>query len=172
MMTETETLPELVLPKTPCNFDPEFLADLPYDPSVLLLDRILEIDPVAQRVRCGMPTDQPVPFMDRQRVHPTRHPRHFAGGALVHASGMLGFVHAYYLLGLRHHAGWIGYGTHIHSATFRKLVEPGTPIECTCTATRQKRGRSRVISRYSFEFRHEGEVCYEGDQSAVWTRVD
>jgi hypothetical protein len=22
--------------------------------------------------------------------------------------------------------------------------------------------------RYSFEFRHEGQICYEGDQTAVW----
>jgi hypothetical protein len=172
MTALTELVPAPSLPSTPCDFDAEFLADLPYDPSVLLFDRILELDPVAQRVRCRMPTDAAIPLMDRQRVHPTRHPRHFAGGALVHATGMLGFVHAYYLLGLRHHAGWIGYGTHIHSATFRKLVPPGSPIDCTCTATRSKRGRSRVIARYSFEFLHEGEVCYEGDQSAMWTLVD
>jgi hypothetical protein len=40
---------------------------------------------------------------------------------------MLGFVHAYHVVGLRHRAGWIGYGTHLHSAVFRKLVEPGGP---------------------------------------------
>jgi hypothetical protein len=169
-MTTTVEL-EPPLPSTPCEFDAEFLADLPYDPSVLFFDRILELDRAAQRVRCRMPTDQPIPFTDRQRTHPDRHPRHFAGAALVHATGMLGFVHAYYLLGLRHHAGWIGYGTHIHSAAFRKLVPPGTPIECTCVATRMKRGRSRVIARYSFEFLHEGELCYEGDQSAVWSKI-
>jgi len=159
------------LPKTPFDFDSAFLADLPYDPQVLLLDRVLELEPDASRLRCRMPTDRPIPFTDQQRAHPDRHPRHVAGAALVHATGMLGFIHAYYLLGIRHRDGWIGYGTHIHSATFRKLVPPGSPIECTCTATKLKTGRTRHLVRYSFEFTHEGDVCYEGDQSAVWSLV-
>jgi hypothetical protein len=104
------------LPETPCDFDPEFLADLPYDPSVLMFDRILEIDREQSRVVCRMPTDQPIPFTQQQRAHPDRHPRHVAGAALIHATGMLGFVHAYHLLGVRHSGGWIGYGTHIHKA--------------------------------------------------------
>ena len=29
---------------------------------------------------------------------------------MVHLTGMLGFMHAYYVLGLRHADGWIGYG--------------------------------------------------------------
>lgn len=159
------------LPKTPSAFEPDFLADLPYDPAVLLFDRLTAIDADANRVVCRMPTDRPIPFMVDQRAHPERHPRHVAGAAMIHATGMLGFVHAYYLLGLRHREGWIGYGTHIHAATFRKLVPPGEPIECTCTASKVRLGRSRHIVRYSFEFQHEGEVCYKGDQSALWTRV-
>ena len=90
---------------------------------------------------------------------------------MVHATGMLGFVHAYHLLGLRHHEGWIGYGTHLHSAVFRKLVEPGAPIDATCVATRTRLGKVRHFVRYSFEFRHEGQLCYEGDQTAVWLRT-
>lgn len=160
------------LPQTPCDFDEPFLADLPYDPSVLLLDRLLEVDAENNRVRCRMPTDRPIPFMDRQRADAVRHPRHVAGAAMVHATGMLGFVHAYYLLGLRHREGWIGYGTHIHKAVFRKLVPPGAPIEASCTATKTRLGRRRHLIRYQFEFLHEGERCYEGDQSAVWMRVE
>lgn len=149
-------------------FDAEFLADLPYEPEVLMFDEILELDAEKNRVVCRMPTDRSIPFTDRQRAHPERHPRHVAGAALVHATGMLGFVHAYYLLGLRHSGGWIGYGTHIHKAVFRKLVPPGTPIEAACVATRLRLGRARHVVRYEFEFRHEGELCYEGDQSAIW----
>lgn len=156
---------------TPCAFEPAFLDDLPYDPSVLLFDRILEIDESASRVICEMPTDRSIPFTDQQRAHPERHPRHVAGAALVHATGMLGFVHAYYLLGVRHSGGWIGYGTHIHKAVFRKLVPPGTPISATCVATKLRRGSSRHVVRYAFEFRHEGELCYEGDQSAIWIKT-
>lgn len=151
--------------------DPAFLADLPYDPSVLFFDELLEIDGDRSLIRCRMPTDRPLPFTDAQRAHPLFHPRHVAGATMVHATGMLGFVHAYYLLGLRHHEGWIGYGTHIHRVVFRKLVQPGTPIEATCTATRGRLGTQRHMVRYAFEFRHEGSVCYEGEQTAVWMRV-
>jgi hypothetical protein len=160
------------MPPTPHRFDAEFLADLPYDPSVLFFDELTEIDPARGLVRCRMPTDVPMPFVDAQRAHPALHPRHVAGAVMVHATGMLGFVHAYYLLGLRHRDGWIGYGTHIHRVVFRKLVSPGIPIDATCIATRSRLGKRRHMIRYSFEFRHEGAVCYEGDQTAVWMLVD
>lgn len=156
---------------TPRPFDAEFLADLPYDPEVLLFDELSALDRERSQVRCRMPTDRAIPFTIHQRAHPERHPRHVAGAAMIHATGMLGFVHAYYVLGLRHADGWIGYGTHIHSATFRKLVGPGSPIDCCCTATRLRLGRTRHVIRYSFEFVHEGDICYQGDQSAVWSRV-
>jgi hypothetical protein len=162
------------LPEVPLRFgdDAEFMADLPYDPEVLFFDELLEIDRAKSRIRCRMPTDRPMPFVASQRVHPVLHPRHVAGAVMVHATGMLGFVHAYYLLGLRHGDGWIGYGTHIHRVVFRKLVPPGEPIEAVCEATRARLGKSRHFIRYRFEYRHQGDVCYEGDQSAVWMLVD
>jgi 3-hydroxymyristoyl/3-hydroxydecanoyl-(acyl carrier protein) dehydratase len=152
--------------------DEAFLADLPYDPSVLFFDELLELDADKGRIRCRMPTDVPMPFVSAQRTHPIFHPAHVAGAVMVHATGMLGFVHAYYLLGLRHREGWIGYGTHIHRVVFRKLVPPGAPIFAACEATRSRIGKVRHMIRYSFEFRHEGDVCYEGDQTAVWLRLD
>ena len=157
-----------LLPATPCHFDQAFLDDLPYDPEVLFFDQLLEIDAERSMVRCRMPTDRPLPLTTSQRAHPVRHPSHVAGAVMVHATGMLGFVHAYYLLGLRHHLGWVGYGTHIHRVVFRKLVPPGSPIDARCVATRLRLGKSRHVIRYEFEFRHEGDVCYEGDQTAVW----
>lgn len=159
------------LPRPGSSFDEAFLADLPYSPEVLFFDKILEIDSEKSLVRCNMPTDVPLPLTSSQRAHPVRHPKHVAGAVMVHATGMLGFVHAYYLLGVRHEQGWIGYGTHIHRVVFRKLVTPGSPIEATCVATRKRIGKTRHILRYSFEFRHEGAICYEGDQSAVWINV-
>jgi hypothetical protein len=152
--------------------DPAFLADLPYDPEVLFFDAISEIDRDKSLVRCRLPTSEHMPLTRDQRAHPVFHPRHVAGGVMVHATGMLGFVHAYHLLGLRHRDGWIGYGTHIHRAVFRKLVEPGACIEATCQATRTRAGKGRYFVRYRFEFRHEGVLCYEGDQTAVWLLVD
>jgi hypothetical protein len=61
--------------------------------------------------------------------------------------------------------GWI------HSAAFRKLVPPGSVIDATCVATKARRGHDRYVVRYSFAFVHEGERCYEGDQTAMWIRV-
>ncbi len=152
--------------------DPEFLADLPYDPEVLFFDELTEIDREKSLIRCRMPTSDLLPLTRSQRVHPVHHPRHVAGAVMVHATGMLGFVHAYHLLGLRHRDGWIGYGTHIHRVVFRKLVQPGAPIDATCQATRTRAGKQRYFIRYRFEMRHEGAVCYEGEQTAVWLRLD
>jgi hypothetical protein len=161
-------------PVLPLRFadDLAFLADLPYDPEVLFFDQLEEIDRERSLVRCRMPTSDILPITRSQRAHPVHHPRHVAGAVMVHATGMLGFVHAYHVLGLRHHAGWIGYGTHIHRVVFRKLVQPGTPIDATCQATRTRAGKERFIVRYRFEFRHEGALCYEGDQTAVWMLLD
>ena len=151
--------------------DPAFLDDLPYDPEVLFFDELLALDREKDLIRCRMPTHDALPITSAQRAHPVLHPRHVAGAVMVHATGMLGFIHAYHLLGLRHRDGWIGYGTHIHRVVFRKLVTPGTPIEATCQATRTRAGKQRYFVRYRFELRHEGAVCYEGDQTAVWLRT-
>lgn len=155
-------------PAVPGPFEKEFLRDLPYAPDVLFFDRIEAIDHEAKSVTCRMPTDVPLPLTESQRHHPVRHPKHVAGAVMVHATGMLGFVHAYYLLGLRHHQGWIGYGTNLNKVVFRKLVSPGEPIYATCIATRQRLGKTRHFIRYRLEFTHEGKICYEGDQTAVW----
>lgn len=163
-MPQPASLPE----NLPAPFDEAFLRDCPYDPSVLFCDQLISIDAEKSQVVCRIPTSDAMPFTDKQRAHPKRHPRHVAGAVMVHASGMLGFVHAYYLLGLRHEDGWIGYGTHLHKVVFRKLVPPGEPIIATCTATRTRLLQGRYFVRYSFDYRHEGDLCYEGDQTAVW----
>src|SRR5579863_3606553 len=114
--------------------DPAFVAACPYAPGGLLLDEVLEIDRGAGRVVARMPTHDDLPLTREQRAHPTRHPRHVSGGLMVHMTGMMGFVHAYYVLDLRHAEGWIGYGGRIHSARFRALARPGEPLVLECTA--------------------------------------
>lgn len=153
-------------------FEPAFLSELLYDPEVLFFDGLLEVNKEASRVKCRMPTLDSMPFTRSQRVHPQKHPRHVAGAVLVHATGMLGCIHTYYVLGLKHSEGWTGYGTHIHSAKFRKLVPPGEPIIATCTALKTRSGRSRHLVRYGFLFEHEGDVCYESEQTAMWMNVN
>ena len=151
--------------------DPLFVADCPYGPEALLLDEILEIDPAQSRLVASMPTLETAPLTRDQRAHPRRHPRHVSGGLIIHATGMLGFAHGYYLLGLRHAEGWIAYGTNIHSARFRKMGQMGEPLRCSVTATSVRRIRGALVGRYSFRFEQGDDVVYEGDQSAIWSQV-
>lgn len=152
--------------------DPEFLADSPYGPGGLLMDEILEIDAANDRVVARMPTFEELPLTREQRAHPVRHPRHVSGGLMVHMTGMVAFVHAYYVLGLRHADGWIGYGGKINSARFKALAPPGEPLILECKATQVRRGDTNVFARYVFKFTQKDVVIYEGDQSAMWMRVE
>lgn len=155
----------------PATFSQEFLDDLPYDPEVLLFDRIESIEVSSKTVVCRMPTDRALPFTDAQRAHPVKHPRHVAGGVLVHATGMLGFIHVHYLHGMRHADGWTGYGTNIHRAVFRKLVPPGLPLICSCTELKHRKMGDKSYATYRFEFRHDGDLAYESEQSAMWLKA-
>src|SRR5476651_1388155 len=143
--------------------DPEFVADCPYGPEGLLLDEVLEIDREGMgRVVARMQTHDSLPLTREQRAHPVRHPRHVSGGLMVHMTGMMGFVHAYYVLGLRHADGWVGYGAKINSARFRALAPPGEPLVLECRATQLRRGEASVFARYVFEFKQGDTVVYEG----------
>jgi hypothetical protein len=151
--------------------DPDFVADCPYGPAGLLLDELLTVDREAGLVVARMPTHDELPLTREQRAHPVKHPRHVSGGLMVHMTGMMGFVHAYYVLDLRHADGWIGYGGRIHGARFKALARPGEPMELSCKATQLRRGEKQILARYDFVFTQGGTVVYEGDQTALWQRV-
>ncbi len=151
--------------------DPEFVADSPYGPGGLLIEEILEIDRERGLVVATMPTAGDLPLTREQRTDPVRHPPHLNGGLLVHLTGMLGFVHAYYVLDLRHRDGWIGYGARIPSARFHDLARLGAPLLLRGWTTLVRRGAERILARYRFEFSQEGALVYEGDQSAMWLRI-
>jgi len=152
--------------------DPGFLADCPYAPEALLFDEILEVDAAAGRVVALMPTHERLPFTGLQRAHPERHPRHVSGAVMVHVTAMLGLAHAYFVLGLRHAEGWIGYGTHIEQARYGRLAVIGPPLRLECRATRVRRVRGALYVRYAFRFEQEGAAVYESEQGAVFHRVD
>ena len=157
------------LPATPCPLPLEVLDDMLYDPSEYLIRELLDVDSERSLVRLSFGSDRSQPLTASQRVDQL-HPAHVAGALLVHLTGAAGFVHAYYLLGLRHRDGWVGFGTHIHRAVFRKLITPGEDFEMTMQATRIRPGRDRYMVRYDVEVRSNGARCYEGDQSAAWMR--
>jgi hypothetical protein len=150
--------------------DPHFVADCPYAPEAILFDEILELDREAGRLVARMPTHDRLPLTDLQRAHPVRHPRHVSGALMVHVTAMRGFAHAYFVLGLRHAEGWIGYGTHIHAARYGTLATIGPPLLLECRATRVRRIRGSVYVRYAFRFEQEGALVYESEQGAVWHR--
>jgi hypothetical protein len=154
------------------SLDPDFVADCPYGPEALLFDEVLSIDVAASKVVASMPVHADLPLTRDQRVHPRRHPRHVNGGLLVHLTGMLGLVHAYYVFGLRHREGWIGYGAKIHAARFAALATPGTPLVLAAWTTRTRKGEANIMARYTFEFRQGETLVYEGDQTAMWMRID
>ena len=152
--------------------DPAFVADCPYGPDALFLDEILEVNRETGRVVARMPSHEELPLTRSQRVHPVKHPRHVNGGLMVHMTGMLGFVHAYYVLDLRHADGWIGYGAKIHEARFVALAKPGTPLTLMAEAVRTRRMNDNILARYRFQF-HQGEtLVYESEQSAMWVKVN
>ena len=151
--------------------DQEFVADCPYGPAAICIDEILEIDKEAGLIRARMPTRPDLPLTRDQRAHPVRHPRHVSGGFMVHLTGMLGFMHTYYVLGLRHADGWIGYGGRIYDARFAALATMGPPLDLEVRGTKVRQRENQVFGRYEFRFTQEDRLIYQGDQAAMWMRV-
>jgi predicted thioesterase len=152
--------------------DPAFVEDCCYGPGGLLIDEVLEVDRESSLVRIRMPTHADLPITREQRAHPVRHPRHVSGGLMVHMTGVAGLVHAYYVLDLRHKEGWVGYGGAIHRARFKHLAPPGEPVEIACRATQVRRRAKSIVARYDLRFYQDGKEIYEGDQTAMWIKVE
>ncbi|MCA9668060.1 MAG: hypothetical protein KC503_20820 [Myxococcales bacterium] len=150
--------------------EPAFVEDALYLPEALLFDEILAVDVASQRVRVRMPTHADLPLTNLQRDVPPKHPRHVSGGLMVHLTGMVAFVHFYYVLGLRIGDGWSGFGVRIHGARYPRLTTIGPPLELECEATRVRRLGGKLVIRYAFRFYQNDELVYEGDQTAMWVQ--
>ena len=152
--------------------EPAFIADCPYGPGGLLIDEVLAVDAEKSLVRARMPAHADLPLTREQRTHPTLHPGHVAGGLMVHMTGMVGFVHAYYVFGLRHREGWVGYGVRIHSARFFNLATLDGPMELQGVCTHSRKSEAKILARYEFEFTQGKKLIYQGDQTALWSKVE
>jgi 3-hydroxymyristoyl/3-hydroxydecanoyl-(acyl carrier protein) dehydratase len=152
--------------------DPEFVKESFYEPEGLMIDEVLEVDREQSLVRVRMPTHDDLPLTRLQKVHPTRHPRHVSGGLIIHMTGVAGMVHAYYVFDLRHSDGWVGYGGAIHKGRYKNLAPPGEPIVITCRATRVRRREKSIMARYDLRFVQGDQVIYEGDQTAMWMKIE
>lgn len=163
--------------ETPLRLPPElapemarFVATMPYAPRAFLIDEVLEVDAARARVRARLDTTKELPLVADQRGDPATHPRHLAAPVMIQLTGMLGMVHAYFLHGVRFDEGWIGFGSRIHRADFKRLVRLGAPLELESIETKARLGPDRHIVRYEFRFTQDGALCYFGDQTATWLR--
>ncbi len=149
----------------------EFLEDCLYHPAGMLLDDILEVDQDRGVVRARMPTHDALPLTEHQRVVPVQHPRHVSGGLMVHMTGVMGFVHFYFVMGLRAADGWTGYGVRIQNARFHNLAVPPEPMILECEDLKSRRIGDKINVRYAFRFEQSGKLVYESEQSAMWLKV-
>lgn len=157
----------------PAPFEAEaerFWRTMPYDPEAFLVDEVLEVDAAAGVVRARMDTTRRMPLVELQRGDPSVHPRHVPGPVLVLVTGNLGLVHAYCQHGVRFDEGWIGFGSRIHRADFKRLALIGPPLELVSKVTRARIQPDRHVVRYEFTFTQAGRVVYWGDQTATWLR--
>jgi hypothetical protein len=151
--------------------DPDFLDDCPYAPEGVFIDELLDCDRDAQRVVCRMPTHGDLPITRTQRNHPVKHPPHVSGGLMVHVTGIVGLVHAYYVLDLRHADGWIGYGARARNIRFKELARLGEPLIIECTSSGIKRTASKLVGIYRFVMRQADAVVYESEQTSFFVKV-
>lgn len=152
--------------------DPAFVADCPYGPDALFIDDIVEVDKERSRIVARWTPQGDLPLTRSQRVHPVLHPQHINGGLMLHVTGMVGFAHAYYVLGLRHREGWTGYASRIHSARFMQLTPLDAPIDIEVVGDRMRVGDLRVMGRYQIRAYQRGELVYRGDQGAIFLKLD
>lgn len=146
------------------------MADCFYGPDALFIDEILAVDRDQGMVQAQMPTPDTLPLTRDQRGDPRVHPRHVAAAVMLHVTGIVGYAHAYYVLDVRHAEGWVGFGTHIHSARFRAMCVLGPPVVVECRQQRIRKLVGNLFARYQYVFKQNGETIYESEQSAVWRR--
>jgi len=153
--------------------DPEelqhFLDTFLYTEEAFLLDEITAVDHEARRIEALMETTRPLPFARCQRVDEL-HPAHVSGAELLMLTGSLGCLHAWLFHGCRWDEDWAGFGNRIHRADFKRLARIGPPVELLSHETKTRVGPTRIVARFEFEFRQEGELVYVGDQSAMFVK--
>ena len=151
----------------PDDFERESL----YAPDQWYLHDVLELDESNHRVVGLLDTTRIGRVVEAQRPWPA-HPKHLPGAVAIQMTGTLGNLHAVYLMGLRLTEGWVGYGTHVTTARFKKMGAIGPPILATATSTRRRHLRGTWFIDYTFHFEQEGELVYTSQQTAAWHRSD
>ena len=149
-----------------------FLDTFLYREEAFLIDEVTGLDAREFEIRALLETSTAnLPFARAQRTS-AHHPAHVSGAELLMVTGSLGCLHAWFFHGVRWDEGWSGFGNRVHRADFKRLASMGPPIELLSRETRRRVGEKRIVLRYDFEFRQEGELVYVGDQSAMFVRED
>ena len=149
---------------------PDFERECMYTPDAWFL---VDCDflPEEQRIVGTCDTTRIGALVEAQRVWPN-HPKHLPGAVAIQITGTLGQLYATYVLGMPATEGWVGFGTHIHTARFRRLGEIGPPVRCEATLISKRTLRGTVFTRFRFLFTQDGEECYLSEQTAAWVQSD
>lgn len=147
----------------------DFPAECLYAPDHWFVHDVLKIDPETHEVVGVIDTTRLGSLVDAQQPWPGHVP-HLPGAIAIHVTGTLGNLHAVYAMGLRPSQGWVGFGTHVKSARFRKIGTIGPPVIASAVAHRRRQLRGTWFLEYRFSFSQNGEIVYESEQTAVWSR--
>ncbi len=170
-MSETglSTLPTRSRSVVPAETLEHFLDTFLYREGAVLVDEIVAIDEEARRIEALLDSTRPLPFAECQRVS-VEHPAHVSAAELLMATGSLGCLHAYLFHGCRWDEGWAGFGNRIHRADFKRLATIGEPVRLESRETRTRVGPTRIVIRFTFEFRQREDLVYVGDQTAMFVK--
>jgi hypothetical protein len=146
-----------------------FLDTFLYREDAFLIDEVTSMDHDARRIEARLDHERSFPFAKEQRTD-ANHPAHFSVGELVMVTGCLGCMHAWFFHGCRWDEGWVGFGSRIHRADFKRIALLDAPLELESRETRTRVGERRLVLRYDFVFRQRGEIVYKGDQSAMFLK--
>jgi len=149
---------------------PDFEEQCLYSPDAWFIQD-LAMFPDDDRIVGICDTTKLGPIVDAQRPWPG-HPKHLPGAVVIQITGTLGQLYAAYMLGLPATEGWVGFGTHVHKARFRRMGEIGPPIECEAKMLSKRTMRNTVFIRFRFLFSQDGEECYLSEQSAAFVQSD
>lgn len=151
-------------------FPPDFEQEALYERDSWFIHDLLVLDPEAHRVVGLVDTTRLGPLVDAQRPV-GGHEKHLPGAVAVQITGTLGQLHAIYVMGLRASEGWVGFGTHLRDARFRRLGKIGPPIHAELVATRQRQVRGTWFVDYRFLYTQEGAEVYSSTQTAAWVKT-
>src|SRR6516225_5058470 len=138
----------------------DFVATFLYSSEAFLVDEVTSVDREQGVVEARMDTTRALPVSRFQTGDALVHPRHVSAPYLLLLTGNLGCLPAYFLHQCRWDEGWVGFGNRIHRADFKRRVTIVPPLLLHSRETRVRQGPKRVVLRYEFRFRQEGELAY------------